>query len=376
MPASGPALPERPIVAIDAVVHRAPLAVPVRTSFGTMHDRPALFLRVTDADGARGYGEVWCNFPSVGAEHRQRLAQDVVGPLVRALKPVPGGGIHAALMDSLHVLALQTGEWGPLHQVCAGFDMALHDLAARRAGVPLARLLAADAAVRVPAYASGIGPEDPAAMAQAARAAGHRAFKLKVGFGEATDRASLAAIRDAVGPDAALMVDANQRWTPDTALRQAAWMTDYGPAWLEEPVPADTPLAAWQALRAACPIPLAGGENLDAMARFDAALSAGIWRFVQPDAAKWGGVSGCLRVARAAQAAGAVYCPHYLGGAVGLLASAHLLAAAGGPGLLEMDVNPNPLRDDVLGNLLAVEDGTVALPEGPGLGLTPDHLFG
>ena len=66
---------------------------------------------------------------------------------------------------------------------------------------------------------------------------------------------------------------------------------------------------------------------------------------VQPDVAKWGGISGCLPVARRVVAARRRYCPHYLGGGIGLLASAHLLAAVGGDGLLEVDCNPNPLRE-------------------------------
>jgi L-alanine-DL-glutamate epimerase-like enolase superfamily enzyme len=278
-------------------------------------------------------------------------------------------------MGRLHVLALQTGEWGPLNQVCAGFDMAIHDLAARRAGVPLHRFLAPASSPLIRAYASGIGPEDPAAVAGAAAVAGHAAFKLKVGFGEATDRAALASIRQAIGPAALLMVDANQRWAADEAVRHADWMTAFEPAWIEEPVPADTPIAAWRALRERCAIPLAGGENLDSRARFARALDAGIWHVVQPDAAKWGGVSGCLAVGRAAQAGGAVYCPDYLGGAVGLLASAHLLAAAGGEGLLEMDVNPNPWRDDLLQGLLQPRAGVVSLGDAPGIGIAPDHLF-
>ena len=93
---------------------------------------------------------------------------------------------------------------------------------------------------------------------------------------------------------------------------------------------------------------------------------------IQPDAAKWGGHSGCLPVARAALAAGRTYCPHFLGGAIGLIHSLHLLAAVRGPGLLEVDANPNPLREGLLGDLLTVRDGCVSLPGGQGLGLEPD----
>jgi len=83
--------------------------------------------------------------------------------------------------------------------------------------------------------------------------------------------------------------------------------------------------------------------------------------------AKWGGVTGCLPVARAILAGGRTYCPHYLGGGIGLLASANLLAAVGGPGLLEVDANPNPLRSDIPGTTMM--DGRVALGALPGLGI-------
>ena len=77
-------------------------------------------------------------------------------------------------------------------------------------------------------------------------------------------------------------------------------------------------------------------------------------------------------MARAALAGGRTFCPHYLGGAVGLMHSLHLLAAVRGPGLLEVDANPNPLREGLLGDLLTVRDGCVSLPGGQGLGLEPD----
>ena len=78
--ASSPALAR--LTRIEVWALRAPIATPVVTSFGTMRDRPAVFVRVTGAEGAQGWGEVWCNFPGVGAEHRARLLIDTVAPLV------------------------------------------------------------------------------------------------------------------------------------------------------------------------------------------------------------------------------------------------------------------------------------------------------
>ena len=105
---------------------------------------------------------------------------------------------------------------------------------------------------------------------------------------------------------------------------------------------------------------------------FDAAIASRAFAVVQPDCAKWGGISGCLPVARRIRAAGLRYCPHYLGGGIGLLASAHLLAAAGGEGALEIDANPNPLRTLLWGPLGEVRAGRVRLSGEPGLGVEPE----
>ena len=120
------------------------------------------------------------------------------------------------------------------------------------------------------------------------------------------------------------------------------------------------------------PVPLAGGENMFDDGAFDDAISLGALSFIQPDITKWGGVTGCLRVAKRINQGGRVYCPHYLGGAIGVLASAHLLAAVGGDGLLEVDINPNPLREDMLDAPLPISAGRLNLPETPGLGFAPD----
>jgi L-alanine-DL-glutamate epimerase-like enolase superfamily enzyme len=144
-----------------------------------------------------------------------------------------------------------------------------------------------------------------------------------------------------------------------------------GLAWLEEPLRADRPWAEWELLAARCAMPLAAGENLYGEAAFAAMQASGAVRVVQPDAAKWGGISAGLPVIRRAQAAGLRYCPHYLGAGIGLMHSAHLLAAAGGDGLLEVDSNDNPLRSLLAPPLAAIEDGAVRLGDAPGIGLEP-----
>jgi L-alanine-DL-glutamate epimerase-like enolase superfamily enzyme len=336
-----------------------------------MRDRPMVLVRAQDHDGTVGWGEIWCNFPAVGAEHRARLVASAVAPLVVDAAFDDPAHCFTHLSARLAVLALQSGEPGPFAQVIAGVDIALWDLVARRRREPLWRVLGG-AAPDVAVYVSGLNPDDPATLARERQREGHRAFKLKVGFDSVRDLANLDALRAALGDAATLMADANQAWSLDAAMRHAAAMQPYRLAWLEEPLRCDRPWGEWQRLREAAPMPLAAGENVAGDAAFDAALASRALGVVQPDIAKWGGFSGGVAVGRRIVAAGARFCPHWLGGGIGLLASAHLLATVGGDGLLEIDANPNPLRTLTCGTLACVVDGRARLPDAPGLGAVPD----
>ena len=177
---------DRAIRHVEPFVFRYPVATPVKTSFGTMHDRPAVFIRIEDADGAVGWGEAWCNFPTVGAEHRARLVKEVLGPLLLGRTYDSPRAAFEEIGVRVAILALQSAETGPLAQAIAGLDIALWDLAARRAGEPLWRFLGGTDS-RLQVYASGINPDRPEVAVARMRARGHRAFKLKIGFGEALD---------------------------------------------------------------------------------------------------------------------------------------------------------------------------------------------
>jgi L-alanine-DL-glutamate epimerase-like enolase superfamily enzyme len=355
---------------IQAFCYRYPLTTPVMTSFGEMRDRPALFVRVEDDDGQFGWGEAWCNFPSMGAEHRARLINEMLAPMLGGRAVAHPSDVFEHLSAATSVMALQSGEAGPFAQSIAAIDIALWDLFAKRAKTPLWRMLGGTS-VRMRVYASGINPAGSVAQAEAAMRRGHRAFKLKIGFDTEGDRANLRALRRLVG-EAFLAVDVNQGWGIEQALRLAPALEEFNLAWLEEPLRADRPWSEWRSLQKRLTIPLAGGENIAGRENFAAALSEGVLTVVQPDAAKWGGITGCLAVARDVLASKRHYCPHFLGGGIGLLASAHLLAVSGGGGLLEVDSNDNPLRDGFCGAVADIRDGEIALPETPGLGIEPD----
>lgn len=354
---------------VECWVLRAPIAEPVANAFGAMTNRPAVFLRVSASDGAWGWGEVFSNFPQVGAEHRARLVDSLFAPLLAGAPADDPAPVRALLEHGTRRMAIQCGEPGPFAQITGAVDQAMWDMAARRACVPLWKHLGGTNRVRV--YASGIGPDHVDRVALAKHAEGYRAFKLKVGFGGARDVANLAAMRTALPDDATIMCDANQAWAPEDAPARIAELAPHRPHWIEEPIGADQPLAAWQALAQRSPVALAAGENLRGQQAFDDAIDAGCLAFVQPDVGKWGGISGGLDVARHADARGVAYCPHWLAGGVGLAASMHALAASGSAdGYAEVDANPNPLREDVFP--FAVDAGWVTLSDAPGLGVAPD----
>lgn len=360
------------IAHVVPLVFRVPIETPVVTSFGVMRDRPAVFVRVIGTDGAEGWGEVWCNFPAVGAEHRARLITSVLAPLVTRRPFDDPNAAFAFLSDATAVLAIQSGEPGPLAQAIAGIDIAIWDMLARRDDKPLHRFLAGPDVTQVKAYASGLNADAPERLAAEKAEAGYRRFKIKVGFGEERDCRNLEAMRETFGGDTDLMVDANQAWDAETAIHMAQLFEPLQPRWLEEPVRADTPINVWRSIAADCGVPLANGENLRGATSFAAMTQSGAVRYLQPDIGKWGGISGCLPIARNALDHAVVYCPHWLGGGIGLIGSLHLLAAVGGGGLLEVDANPNPLREELILGFPPVIEGDMLVPQGVGLGVSPD----
>ena len=359
-------------VSLEAFAYRVPIAAPIKVSFGTFRDRPMVLVRIVDSDGAEGWGEIWCNWPAVGAEHRARLADDLKDRVIGRTYASPDQAFRQ-LTSELEVMALQTGEIGPIAQVIAGIDIAMWDIAARREGKPLYRMLGGAPLDTVPVYATGINPDQPEKFAAARYAEGHRAFKLKTGFDNARDLRNLQAMREAVGKDAILTCDANQALSVESAIEFARDAAPINLQWFEEAIRVDAPSAQWHALAEASPIPLAGGENLQG-SQFDDAIADNVLRVLQPDVTKWGGITGNFHVAQATVAAGKRYCPHFFGGGVSILSSLHLLAAAGGTGLLEYDCHPNAGRELVVGDLLPVTDGHVPVPGSAGLGATPDTV--
>jgi len=357
------------ICRVEAYLYRVALTTPVVLSFGRMNARWALLVSIEDEHGTKGWGEIWCNFPDCGALHRYRLLHQIFRPLLEGVAFADPEDIYALLNAKTRILKIQTAETGPIDQCIAGLDCAVWDLAARHHKIPLYQLLGGSSKI-VKTYASGINPKDVAITIRQAHDQGHRRFKVKVGFGEKTDLETLSLARESAR-DMELACDANQAWELTQAIHHADLFEPFGLSWIEEPIAADRPVEEWKSIAEHTNIRIAAGENLNTTAGFLRMMTASGLGIIQPDLAKWGGISGCREIAQTAAAYGLPYYPHYLGAAVGLITSAHLLASANPDGLLEVDVNNNPLRSNLLEDEFMLTDGALTLKDAPGLGFTP-----
>ncbi|MEP3438792.1 MAG: mandelate racemase/muconate lactonizing enzyme family protein [Hoeflea sp.] len=365
------------IARLEAFVFRAPIAEPRKNAFGAQTDRPAVLIRLVDTDGVEGWGEVFCNWPSVAAEHRARLTHSLFRPLVEHRRFADPAAMFRELTQRTARMRLQSDERGPFDQTIAGIDIAAWDLLARRKAQPLWRVLAADDAAKgAPAglevYASGLAPATAEFLAEAASAKGFKAVKLKVGFSLKEDIDCLNRLRRRHGADFGLMADSNQAWSVDEAVKWLDAAEGVGLQFMEEPIAADSPFTDWRELSRRSATPLATGENLRGEEMFQGVIEQGGVRVIQPDVIKWGGFSLLRGVICRGRAAGAQIAPHYLAGGIGLLATAHLMAACAPDGRLEVDVSDNPLRDGMTAAPPDLRDGRLYLPEGPGLGAVPE----
>lgn len=362
-------MPEIRITEVEPVVLRAEIPEPVRTSFGTMAHRWAVLVRIGTDAGVEGWGESWCNFPTWAPMERVHTVRGLA-PLITGLDPRDVVFLHHRLREATNVLARQWGAPGPLSQAIAAIDVALWDVLGKIEGQSITRLFGGREGMDVPVYGSGLGPSDPGPLVARLQASGVDAFKLKVGFGLDRDARNLARMREVIGEGAVLWADANQAWSLSTAREALPMLHEHGVAVLEEPLRAGD-YAGLARLRDVAQIPLAAGENAFARTDFVEMLEADCIDIVQPDVAKCGGLTDARFACQLAHAYGRTFAPHYLGGAVGLIASLHLFASTPGGTMMELDANPNPLREELGGDLVQPADGCLRVPNGPGLGWTP-----
>jgi galactonate dehydratase len=288
---------------------------------------------------------------------------------------------------------LQRAEYGRPGEVTqsalAAFDIACWDLIGQELDVPVWKLLGGSYRDRVRAYANGWYQTDrePAALAECARdvvARGYTALKLDP-FGNgwmalppAELRRSVelvAAVRDAVGPDVQIMIEMHGRFSPAAAAEIAAELEPFVPAWLEEPVPFDSPTGLAR-VRSATRRPIATGERIHLLSDFRAIIEQGLVDIVQADLTHFGGFTGLRRLAGWAEAYELPLAPHNVCGPVGTAANIHFAVATQNHLILE---HFNDFADPWVSGLVDAApaldplDGCFPLPTRPGLGVRLDH---
>ena len=304
------------------------------------------------------------------------MANAAEGTLAPLLIGQPAGAIEAH-WARMYQDALLVGRRGAVIRALSAIDIALWDLLAKRAGLPLYRLLGGHRS-RVPAYFSGgYHREDGdvvevvAAEAERAVAAGYDAMKIKVGFVPLrVDLQRIRAAREVLGPDRRLALDANNAWaTAAEALPAVRAMDAYDPWWMEEPLGPDD-VAGHARLASDLLTPIATGEIEATRWGFLALIQAGAADILQPDACVLGGVTEWVKVAHLAAAHGIPVAPHWN-------ADIHTQLAAATPNCLVVeffDVTEDVYNFDlVLAEHLAPEQGEIPVPDRPGVGLVLDE---
>lgn len=354
--------------AVDLFPLRASGGVSPNMALGTMPTRPALLVRLRSTDGCFGWGEIWANFPPRANQHKAQIVEDVVAPKLLGTTFVHPQDVVSKLRVSLSTYFLHVGQPLVFEHILAGLDMALWDLALRNRGECFADFMGL-ANKTAATYASSINAVDAERLIEAHAKLGQQHFKIKIGFGSQTDMAFVRKAADICPAGKHIMIDSNQSWNLDQARQALQQLSDLSPFFAEEPLRADADLSDWQALAQSTSIPLAGGENIYGRNQFQAFAQSGL-RYLQPDVAKWGGVSGALELAHHLPE-GALLWPHFMGTAVGQVAALCVTAAAGPAAVCEVDVNDNRLRTDLCGDILQINDGNIKLPSEPGLVVPP-----
>jgi L-alanine-DL-glutamate epimerase-like enolase superfamily enzyme len=319
-----------------------------------------LLVRVQTADGLAGWGEAFGHAIVAGT---QRVLDTLVAPQLIGRDATDIAGVMHDLQQALHLF----GRNGPVTYALSGIDIALWDLAGKRAGLPLYQLLGGNRCASVRAYASLLRYGDPAAVARNSAEAVRRGYR-HIKLHEITEPAVRAA-REAIGPDVALMVDTNCPWTVAEAKRMAGLLAPLDLHWLEEPVWPPEDAEGLAAVRRTG-VPIAAGENAGGLWDFRRMFEAGALDVAQPSVTKIGGITEMRKIIALAEAFGVRLVPHCAYFGPGFLASVHLNAAMAQETLLER------LYMDLEASLFAPctepTDGMVTVPQAPGLGCDPD----
>ncbi|MCS3492965.1 MULTISPECIES: mandelate racemase/muconate lactonizing enzyme family protein [Actinomycetes] len=354
----------------DAIRHvklstaRLPLATPISDAkVFTGRQKPMtevvfLFAEITTEQGHEGFGFSYSKRAGGPAQyaHAKEVAQAMIGEDPSDI---------AKLYTKLLWAGASVGRSGVATQALAALDIALYDMKAKRAGLPLAKFLGSHRdSVRTYNTSGGFlnaSIEEVKDRATQSIEEGIGGIKIKVGLPDsAEDLRRVAAVREHIGPDFPLMVDANQQWDRATALRMGRRLEEFNLVWIEEPLDAYD-AEGHAALTAALDTPIATGEMLASVSEHERLIAARACDIIQPDAPRVGGITQFQRLATFADQAGLDLAPHFA-------MEIHLHLAAAYP--REPWVEHFDWLDPLFNEHLETKDGRMIVPNRPGLGFT------
>jgi len=358
------------------------------SDFGRLASFDMTLVRVTTEDGLIGHGEAKAAVGSAGVCAalvtcvEQELRPLLIGRDARQIARLweelyNGSRAHYALGRGRAFPVL--GRRGLTISAISGIDMALWDLLGQSLGVPVAQLLGGACRDSMPAYASG-GWADVARIGAQLKSyveRGFRAVKMRVGVMDSNVAASVArvaAARAELGAEIGLMVDAHGTWSVPEAKRFCAAVEECDLSWVEEPISADNRRGTAE-VRAGTTIPIAAGESEFTRFDFRDLIEIGAVDVLQPDLAICGGITEGMRIAALAATYQLALAPHIWGSALSFMAGLQLAFASPSATILEFSLGANPLLRELVEEPIVCENGSIAAPTRPGLGVTPRGEF-
>ncbi len=366
------------ISGIETFQLTSPLERPFGWSQNWIGHRSVNLVKVSTDEGIVGWGE------GVGGE----IVEGMLAPVLIGQDPTNRIGLWQRMFHALYNGNNAVGLGG---SAISAVDTALWDITGKAFGQPVYNLLGGKVRDRVAVYATGLyytEGEFPTRLLDEARGyveAGFMGMKTKVGgLPMDEDVKRVAALREAIGPDVKLMVDANQAYNATSAIRIGRRLEEYDLVWFEEPVNAQD-IEGYLQVKSALPMAIAGGENLRTRYEFSQFLARRAYDIAQPDVVNVGGITEMRNVAMTANTHGIQVNPHVWGSPVMIAASLHVAATlppcppSGTPEpfvqepVMEFDRTPSEIREGLVENPFHQVDGYLAVPDGPGLGVEIDE---
>jgi len=346
--------------------------------------RQAALCVVSTDEGIEGVGEAF--YIGGPAKIVASMISDACAPLIIGKDPFD----TAIIWDFLYNRTRDQGMKGLPISALSAIDIALWDIKGKALGLPVCKLLGGAYRDKAHVYATGLyEPQNVPSIKDALieealgyKKDGFSAMKLKVGYGVETDMRYVRAVREAIGDDIVLMVDANHAYNATEAIRLAREMERYNVYWFEEPVPPED-IDGYIEVKQKSNILIAGGECEFTRYGFRELITRRAVDILQPDLCAAGGFTEMIRIVAMASAWNVPIMPHVWGTNVGLAASLQLFAVLPhfperrfpAEPFFEYDRSPHPLRDGVTQEKFIMKEGYLDIPQRPGLGITLDMDF-